>query len=112
MLEPVRETRLAFEVREEEVRHRARVRHLERDLDAVDRVDGGVDGRHRSVRNPLVDAVLAEFLSRLEQAEKPPEIFSGAGAIRRFSSQPEAMIRRRNPTVNRICVANRRNLAC
>jgi hypothetical protein len=33
----------------------------------VNRVDGGIDGRHRSICNPPLDAVLAEFLSLFEQ---------------------------------------------
>ena len=69
MLEPCGEPRLALEVDEEVLAHRALVRNLQRDVQAVNRVDGLVDGRDRAVGDAPLDAVLAEFLSCFERHE-------------------------------------------
>ena len=69
MLEPMREPRLALEVGEEVLAHRALVRNLQRDVQPVDRVDGLVDGRDRSFGDAPLDAVLAEFLPCFERHE-------------------------------------------
>ena len=67
MLEPMREPRLALEVHEEVVGHRALVRNLERDACAVNRVDGLVYGGRRAVGYTSLDTVFTEFLSSPEQ---------------------------------------------
>ncbi len=67
VLELRREPRLALEVHEVIVVHAVLMRHLERDAEILNRVPGLVDGRNGTVRDPPLDPVLAEFLSRLEQ---------------------------------------------
>ena len=69
MLEPVREPRFALEVGEEMLAHRALVRNLQRDVQAMDRIDGLVDRRDRPFGNAPLDAVFAEFLSCFERHE-------------------------------------------
>ena len=69
MLEPMGEPRLALEVDEEVLAHRALVRNLQRDVQSVDRVDGLIDGRDRAFGDPPLDAILAEFLPCFQRHE-------------------------------------------
>ena len=59
MLEPVGEPRLAFEIGEEVLAHRALVRNLQRDVQAVNGVDGLVDGCDRPLGDAPLDTVFA-----------------------------------------------------
>ena len=93
MLEPVREPRLALEVGEEVLAHRALVRNLQRDVQAVDRIDGLVDGRDRSFGNAPLDAVFAEFLPCFERHESAAMVsFADSAPVqsdaRRYPDRP------------------------
>ena len=62
---------IAGEVGEEVIVHHPPVRDLEGHSQPVDRVIGAIDGRQRSVGEPLLDAVFAQSLSGLEHAGRP-----------------------------------------
>ncbi len=63
MIEFWREPRLAPEVSEEIVIHRARVGHFQRDPCAVDGIERLVNSSHRTVRDASLDSILTESLS-------------------------------------------------
>ncbi len=63
MIQFWRQPRLAPEVGEEILIHRARMGHLQRDSCAVDGIERLVDSGHRTVRNASLDSILTESLS-------------------------------------------------
>ena len=65
------QSRLALEIGQEMIAHRALVRNFECHVQTVDRVNGLVHGRDRAFGDTPLDTVLAEFLPCFERHALP-----------------------------------------